>query len=108
MATVQKVRERAGHSRSAERDPQVYHPLDRLRGVIRKYVVIEGLLTALLFVALWYTAGLVLDFGVFKAFGWDWARDGSWWVRVVALVAALGLLVGIVVFRIVRRLTTEF
>ena len=106
MATVQPTREKP--SRLAERDPQVYHPLDRLRGIIRRYVVIEGALSAVLFLTLWFSVGLILDYGVFKALGWDWVRDGSWWVRLLALVAALGLFAGILVFRIVRRLTTEF
>ena len=78
MATVEP--KRPTH-RPSERDPQVYHPLDQLRGIIRRYVVIEGVLSALLFVALWFTVGLVLDFGVFKTFGWDWALDGARWVR---------------------------
>ncbi|MBM3980100.1 MAG: hypothetical protein FJ304_07410 [Planctomycetes bacterium] len=106
MATVQEPRTKA--SRHAERDPQVYHPLDRLRGIIRKYVVIEGVLSAVLFVALWFTLGMILDFGLFKISGWDWVRDGGKWVRAAALVAALGLFAALLVFRIARRLTTEF
>jgi hypothetical protein len=106
MATVQQTR--AKLTQHAERDPQVYHPLDRLRGIIRRYVVIEGLLSAVLFLALWFTLGLVLDYGVFKVSGWDWVRDGAWWVRLVALIIALSLFASILIFRIVRRLTTEF
>jgi hypothetical protein len=106
MSTAeQKSAKRAGR---AERDPQMYNPLDRLRGIIRRYVVIEGALTAVLFVALWFSLGLVLDYGLFKASGWDWAHDGSWWVRALALAVAAGLLVAILVTRIVTRLTTEF
>jgi len=93
--------------RPAELDPQVYHPLDQLRGIIRRYVVIEGALSALLFVALWFTVGLVLDYGVFKVTGWDWALDGARWVRVLALVVALALFAAILVTRIARRVTTE-
>src|SRR5436309_15258083 len=106
MATVEATQ--AKPSRHAERDPQVYHPLDRLRGIIRRYVVIEGVLSAILFLALWFTLGLLLDFGVFKALGWDWVRDGSFWLRLVALVVAVGLFVALLVFRIARRLSTEF
>jgi hypothetical protein len=94
--------------RAAERDPQVYHPLDRLRGIIRRYVVIEGVLSAVLFVAVWFAAGLVLDFGAFKLFGWDWALDGAWGLRCLALLVAVGLFGGILVFRIARRVTKEF
>src|SRR3954469_583314 len=104
MATVQPK----PPARLADRDPQVYHPLDRLRGVIRRYVVIEGVLSLVLFLALWFTVGLALDYGVFKVSGWDWVRDGAWWVRLLALLVVLALFAGILVFRIVRRLTKEF
>jgi hypothetical protein len=107
MATVQPTRAKPT-DRLAERDPQVYHPLDRLRGIIRRYVVIEGLLSAALFLALWFTLGLALDYGMFKTLGWDWVRDGARWVRGLALAVALGLFAAILVFRIVRRLTKEF
>lgn len=91
----------------APRDPRVYHPLDQLRGIIRWYVVIEGILSALIFLAVWYILALILDYGVFKVFTWDWVQDGAWWLRAVTLGLALALLAGILVFRIVRRLTTE-
>jgi hypothetical protein len=94
--------------RLAARDPQVYHPLDRLRGVIRRYVVIEGALSAVLFVSVWFTLGLILDYGLFKVSGWDWVRDGARWVRLVALLAALGVFASILVFRIARRVNKEF
>lgn len=106
MATVQPTREKP--SRLAERDPQVYHPLDQLRGIIRRYVVIEGVLSVFLFLSLWFTCGLLLDYGVFKTLGWDWVRDGSWWVRFLALILAIAIFSSILVFRIARRLTTEF
>src|SRR5207245_646192 len=88
-------------------DPRVTHPLDHLRWVIRRYVVVEGLLSAGLFVAAWFALGLLLDFGVFKAFGFDWAVDGTWWLRLAALVLAVTLLAGILALRIARRLTRE-
>ncbi|MCI0700176.1 MAG: hypothetical protein L0241_03715 [Planctomycetia bacterium] len=108
MATVQEKPMKVMSTRHAERDPQVYHPLDRLRGIIRRYVVIEGMLSIALFLAVWFALGLLFDFGLFKTLGWDWVRDGAWTVRFLALVIAIGLLVSILVFRIVRRLTTEF
>src|SRR5262245_58738946 len=92
---------------TAPRDEQVYHPLDQLRGIIRRYVVIEGVLSTLIFLGAWFGIALLLDYLVFKAFTWDWVQDGARWIRGVALAVALALLAGIVVFRIVRRLTTE-
>jgi hypothetical protein len=88
-------------------DPRVLHPLDRLRGTIRKYVVIEGLLSAAIFVAAWFALGLAFDFGLFKIATWDWALDAPAWLRGGALVIAILLLAGIVVFRIAVRLTRE-
>ena len=89
------------------RDERVYHPLDQLRGIIRRYVVIEGFLSALIFLGAWFGLALLLDYVVFKTFTWDWVQDGGRWMRV-ALLAALTLLASMVVFRIVRRVTTEF
>ncbi|HEY3788606.1 MAG TPA: hypothetical protein VGL71_07115, partial [Urbifossiella sp.] len=88
-------------------DPQVTHPLDRLRGTIRKYVVIEGILSAAIFVAAWFAFGLLFDFGLFKVATWDWVLDTPAWLRAAALVVAALLLAGIVLFRIAARLTTE-
>ena len=39
--------------------PEVSHPLDQLRWTIRRYVVIEGLLSAAIFVGLWFVGNLV-------------------------------------------------
>jgi hypothetical protein len=89
-------------------DRVVYHPLDQLRGIIRRYVVIEGILSVLLFLVAWFTVVLAVDFGLFKAFTWDWVQDSAMWLRGLGLAVALLLLVAIVAFRIVRRLMTEF
>jgi hypothetical protein len=85
----------------------ITHPLDQLRGTIRRYVVIEGLLSAGLFVAAWLVLGLLLDFGLFKAATWDWVIDGPWWLRAAALGVSVLLLVGILVLQIARRLSKE-
>ncbi len=86
---------------------QVAHPLDRLRGTIRKYVVIEGLLSAAIFVAAWFAFGLLFDFGLFKLTTWDWVLDAPAWLRTVALAFAAVLLLGIILFRITGRLLKE-
>ena len=108
MATAQPTRQKRPTDGFAGRDPQVYHPLDQLRGTIRRYVVIEGVLSAALFLTLWFTLGLALDYGVFKTLWWDWALDGSWWLRLLALVLAVGLFASILVVRIGRRVAKEF
>jgi hypothetical protein len=106
MSTAEQ--KRAKPDRLAERDPQVYHPLDRLRAIVRRYVVIEGILSAILFVAMWFTLGLLLDYGLFKVSGWDWVQDGSRAIRALALSLALILFALLLVSRIVTRLTKEF
>lgn len=103
MATV------TGTPRSTPpRDPRVYHPLDQLRGIIRRYVVIEGILSVLIFLVVWYILALILDYGVFKVFTWDWVQDSPRWLRGALLAVGLSILAAILIFRIVRRLTTEF
>ena len=89
MATATRTPERPASS-----DAKVYHPLDRLRGIIRRYVVIEGVLSAFIFLGMWFALALLLDFVVFKALTWDWVQDSSWWFRLIALVIALVLLAG--------------
>jgi hypothetical protein len=54
---------------------QVTHPLERLRGYIRLYVVAEGIAVLLLSLALIFWVGLLLDYGIFKAFGLDWVQE---------------------------------
>ena len=94
-------------SRDHRIDERVTHPLDRLRGTIRKYVVIEGLLSAAIFVSVWFALGLLFDFGLFKIITWDWVLDAPAWLRLVALILTVVLLAGIVFFRIAIRLTRE-
>lgn len=58
-----------------DRPEQVRHPLQRLRGYIRLYVVAEGIAVLLLSLALIFWLGLLVDYGVFKAFGLDWVQE---------------------------------
>src|SRR6185437_10639720 len=88
-------------------DARIVHPLDRLRGAVRKYVVVEGLLTVAIFVSAWFALGLIFDYGLFKVATWDWVLDAPAWLRGAALVVAAALLAGIVIFRIVVRLNKE-
>ncbi|HJZ53949.1 MAG TPA: hypothetical protein VKE74_03280, partial [Gemmataceae bacterium] len=94
-------------ARSESLDPRVSHPLDRLRGIVRRYVVIEGALSAALFLAAWFALGLVCDFGLFKTTIWDWVLDAPWALRFIALLIAVGLFVALITLRIVRRLNKE-
>src|SRR5216684_8585881 len=72
MATVLEPASDAVREESRE---QVAHPLDRLRGYIRLYVVAEGLAVLFLSLALVFWLGLLVDYGVFKAFSVDWVQE---------------------------------
>ena len=89
-------------------DPKIAHPLGRLRGIIRRYVTIEGVLAVLLFLAAWFWLAMLIDYGVFKLFAFDWALDAPKALRVIALVLAIAALLALVVTKIVLRLTRDF
>src|SRR4051794_19552986 len=89
-------------------DPKIAHPLGRLRGIIRRYVSIEGVLAVLLFLAAWFWLAMLLDYGVFKLFAFDWALEAHKGFRVVALVVAVGALLALVATKVVIRLTRDF
>lgn len=88
-------------------DERLVHPLEQLRGLIRRYVVIEGVLAALIFLGSWYAFLLLADYGLFKLFTWDWVVEAGRWLRGAALTAALILIFTLLVRRIIIRLTTE-
>src|SRR6266481_366689 len=72
MATVLEPASDAVREESRD---QVAHPLDRLRGYIRLYVVAEGMAVLFLSLALVFWLGLLVDYGVFKAFSVDWIQE---------------------------------
>jgi hypothetical protein len=94
-------------TRNSKLDPVVAHPLDRLRGTIRRYVVVEGLLAAAVFLAGWFAVALAVDFGLFKLATWDWVLDAPAWVRGAALAAVALALAVLVALRIAGRLARE-
>jgi hypothetical protein len=92
---------------------RVRHPLERLRGYIRFYVVVEGVSLVVVGMALWFWLGLLLDYGVFKAFTIDWVQElGEFaWGRFWRFALLFGLLTGLaslVAFKVVVRLLREF
>ena len=95
-------------STTPARDETIVGPLDHLRGTIRRYVLVEGLLLAAIFVVLWVVLGLLLDYGLFKATTWDWVLDAPAWFRGFALVVMAGLLAALIASRIFLRLTKDF
>lgn len=95
-------------SRRAAPDPQIVHPLDRLRGLVRRFVLLDGLLAAALFVVAWFWLGLGIDFGLFKLTTFDWVLETPWALRGLTILLFLGLLFLIVLTRVVLRWLRDF
>src|SRR5262249_42571834 len=84
---------------------------------IRWYVILEGAGVALLFIALWFWIGLVLDWGSFELFGFDWVYElgklaqgqgTDTVVRGVILGALVAGLLALVAWKVFFRLFKEF
>lgn len=86
----------------------VLNPLERLRGIIRTYVLLEGLASVGIFLALWFWIGIAADFGSFKALDFDWVQGFPMWLRAGFLIAMLAALAILIARRLVRRLTVDF
>ena len=83
-------------------------PLDRVRGLIRRYVVLEGLLAAGFVVALAVIVSLAVDFGLFYIAGVDLVIDAPSGWRVAGLVVTVVLAIGVLLFLIAARLARRF
>src|SRR5262245_9128646 len=89
-------------------DAKIAHPLGKLRGIIRRYVAIEGVLAVALFLATWFWLAMLIDYGVFKLIAFDWALDAPKAFRIIALVLAVAGLIALIVTKIFLRLTRDF
>jgi len=84
-------------------------PLDSLRTFIRAYVTLEGMATALLFLAAWFWIGLALDWGLFKVLGQDLVQiDNARIFRIVVLMGVCGGLLAVLATMILLRLFVQF
>ncbi len=68
-----------------EAHAHVRHPLQRVRGTIRTYVGLEGAALLLTLLACWFWVTFVLDFGPFRAVGWDWVQEMARPIRAFSL-----------------------
>ncbi len=87
---------------------RIQHPLERLRGTIRRYVGLEGALAVGLFLFSWFWIGLALDYGSFKLAAFDWVQELPRWVRGLLLTTLSGSIAIIVAAKVVRRLLVDF
>jgi len=88
-------------------DASAYHPLARLRSIIRAYVTLEGILSSLLLIAIWFWLTLALDFGLHYFAGID-LLDKAPKLRYVLFALFAVLVAGVLIFFVVRRLFREF
>ncbi|MDY3552111.1 hypothetical protein R5W24_001191 [Gemmata sp. JC717] len=96
MATAEGTRRTNVTPQHVARDPAVFNPLNQLRSTIRRYILLEGVLSACLFAVAWFALGLVLDFVFFKVTGVDWVLAGHWCARVFLVVVAFAVVTAIV------------
>jgi hypothetical protein len=114
MSTTAAPRRAFDHDESQRR---VRHPLQTLRKYIRLYVLLEGLAIAILFVALWFWGGLLIDYGTFRLFAFDWVQelreiapdsDNALMVRLVVLGVVTAVLIALVITKVALRWIREF
>ncbi len=100
-----------------EAQSRVRHPLQTLRGTIRRYVALEGLAVGVIYLACCFWLGVTLDWGLFALFRFDWIKEidrasgnleASSWLRLGLLAIAVGGLIAVVTMKVLRRLFTEF
>ena len=95
--------------RTLEQDrTRVRSPLARVRSTIYRYLGLEGLAVAGLFLALWFWIGLVFDYGIFKLFLFDWVQETPWAARLTLLLLVLSGLTALLLMSVVLRLFREF
>ncbi|MGH7173093.1 MAG: hypothetical protein ACRELG_22660 [Gemmataceae bacterium] len=92
----------------AEAHQRVRSPLERLRRFIRLYVSLEGAAIVGLYLTLWFWIGLVLDYGVFRLFHFDWVQKTPWGARCGVLIVLLSGLAAAVTLKVLTRLFREF
>jgi hypothetical protein len=81
-------------------DEKLVHPLTKLQGLIRRFVLLDVILFVGLFLTLWFWVGVAFDYGLFKVAKADIAQQYTPIIRVVLLLLVGGLLITLVVFRI--------
>ncbi len=76
----------------ADSSQRVRHPLERLRGYIRFYVLAESLAVIALYLAIFFWVSLILDYGAFKLLSVDWVQSLPRWARALVLGGCVGCL----------------
>ena len=58
-------------------DARLTQPLDRLAGMLRRYVAVNFVVNIALLVLGWFVLSITLDYGVFRAANFDWVLEAS-------------------------------
>lgn len=82
--------------------PDLIQPLEQLRGRILRYLVVRGVVFALLCLGVAFWGLMLFDFGVFSLFGLDWAQLLPGPVRGLPILALVIVLVVYGVFRVAQ------
>ena len=121
MATVTRETSPFNHEETQRR---VRHPLQLLRGYIRRYIILEGVALTLLVASLLFWVGLAFDFGLFLfnvpllgVHGIDWILElndidpsggSSFGIRVIIITVVVVGLLALGLTRVVLRWFREF
>lgn len=89
-------------SRPGNLTPDLTMPLERLRGRILRFLIVRGVLFSLICLGVAFWGLMLLDFGVFSAFGLDWAQVLPAPLRGLPVLFLLAILGAIIVFRVVQ------
>src|SRR5215207_8798394 len=73
MATVTRPAARRFDLQTANR--QVRDPLHKLRGYIRRYVILHAVTSLVICLAAWFWISLFLDYASFQLLTFDWVQD---------------------------------
>nr|MCU0705073.1 hypothetical protein [Fimbriiglobus sp.] len=93
---------------AAAPDRELTHPLDRLKGVIRRFVAYDTVLFVALFLSLWFWVGLGIDYGLFKLTGVDIAQQLTPSLRIGITIMLAVTLVALVVWRVTVLVNKRF
>jgi hypothetical protein len=93
---------------SKHTDPKLLHPLDQLRGTIRRFVLWDGLLAGFMVLVVAFWLGLLVDYGLFRATGFDLVQEIPAFFRGAALAFWVILFLAVIVTRVFLRFSREF
>ena len=90
-------------------DTKLTHPLARLSGYIRMFVIVDVMLFLGLFITLWFWLGMGIDYGLFKLTGFDLAqKEPKAYLRGFIFIGFVLLMSTLLVWRIYVLFTKEF